>query len=89
MTTVVVTHAVGNMNTWLASENNRKALFPKFCSNYRIFKHMDKTRVSIVFENVDLEKMKALLSSPEAAAAKAKDTVIDPIEVYVEVDGGK
>ena len=88
MTTVVATHAVGNMDTWL-SGGNRKTMFPNFCSSYRVFKHMDKNRVCIVFENADLEKMKAFLSSPEATAAKAKDTVIDPIEVYVEVDGGK
>ena len=32
--------------------------------------------------------MKAMLSSPEAAEAKARHTVLDPIEIYVEVDGG-
>jgi hypothetical protein len=44
--------------------------------------------VSLVFEGADLEKMKALLESPEAAEGKAKHTVIDPIEVYIEVAGG-
>jgi hypothetical protein len=33
--------------------------------------------------------MKATLDSPEGAAAKAADTVIDPIEVFIEVEGGK
>ena len=33
--------------------------------------------------------MQAVLSTPEGAAAKAEDTVIDPIEVYIEVEGGK
>ncbi len=33
--------------------------------------------------------MKTTLSTPETQAAKAKHTVIDPIEIYVEVDGGK
>jgi hypothetical protein len=32
--------------------------------------------------------MKAILGSPEAAASKAEHTVIDPIEMYIEVKGG-
>jgi hypothetical protein len=88
MTTVVATHAVGNMDTWLKADR-RKALFPNFCKSYRVFKHMDAKRVAIVFEGADVDKMKAFLGSPEAQAAKAADTVIDPIDVYVEVPGGK
>ena len=89
MTTVVITHAVGNMDTWLAGGESRKALFANFCSSYRVFKHVDGKRISIVGENVDLAKMQALLSAPETAAEKAKHTVIDPVDVYVEVEGGK
>jgi hypothetical protein len=37
---------------------------------------------------VDLPKLKAMLDTPETAAAKAKHTVIDPLVVYMEVDGG-
>ena len=68
--------------------DERAALFKEFCSSYRIFKHGDKDQVSLVWEGVDLEKMKAMLSSPEGAEGKAKHTVLDPIEIYVEVDGG-
>jgi hypothetical protein len=90
MTTVVVTHAVGNMDTWLSGGDERKALFANFSSNYRIFRHADaKNLVSIVWENVDLEKMKAMLDSSEGNAAEAAHTVIDPIEIYFEVEGGK
>ncbi len=88
MTTVVVTHAVGDMGTWLGGGDGRKALFESFSSSYRIFKHAEKDRVSIVWEGVDLEKMQAVLGSSEASAAKAKHTVIDPVEIYIEVDGG-
>jgi hypothetical protein len=38
---------------------------------------------------VDLAKLKATLDTAETNAAKAKHTVIDPIEVYMEVDGGR
>jgi hypothetical protein len=88
MTTVVVTHSVGSMDQWLKGKNREK-LFPNFCSSYRVFKHVDGKRVSIVCEGADLGKMKATLDSPEGAAAKAADTVIDPIEVFIEVEGGK
>jgi hypothetical protein len=88
MTTVVAAHAVGDMKTWLKGGDERKALFKGFCSSYRIFKHATKDQVCLVWNNVDLEKMKAMMTSPETAAGKAKHTVIDPIEIYIEVDGG-
>jgi len=88
MTTVVATHAVGDMETWLAGGDERKALFKSFCSSYRIFKHAEKNEVSLVWEGVDLDKMQALLGSPEGAEGKAKHTVLDPIEIYIEIENG-
>jgi hypothetical protein len=88
MTSVVTIHAVGNMDTWLGGGESRAALFANFSSSYRIFKHAEKDRVSIVLEDVDLEKMQAMLATPEVAQTKAKHTVIDPIEAYIEVEGG-
>ena len=88
MTTVVATHAVGHMETWLAGGEDRQELFKTFCSSYRIFKHVDRDEVSLVFEGVDLEKMNATLSSPETSAAKAKHTVIEPVDVYIEIENG-
>lgn len=89
MTMVVVTHAVGNMDTWLKGGEHRKAVFSKFCSSHRIFKHAEANRISILCENVDLAKMQATMEAPETAKAKAADTVIDPIDVYIEIAGGK
>ena len=89
MTTVVATHAVGNMETWLRGGDHRKSVFAKFCSSYRIFKHADANRISIVCENVDLAKMEATLGNAETAKAKSADTVIDPVDIYIEVAGGK
>ncbi len=88
MTTVVATHAVGDMDTWLAGGSERQELFKGFSSGYRIFRHAEKNEVSIVLEGVDLEKMKATLESSEAANAKARHTVIEPVDVYVEVKDG-
>lgn len=88
MTTVVATHAVGNMDTWLSGGAVRAKTFANFCSSYRVLRHSDQNQVSIIFEGVDLEAMKTVLGSPEAAASKAEHTVIDPIEVYIEIEGG-
>jgi hypothetical protein len=89
MTAVVVTHAVGNIDTWLKGGDDRKKLFPKFCSNHRIFRHPDQAnRVSIVCEDMDLAKLKAAMDTPEVKELMAKHTVIDPVEVYVQVEGG-
>lgn len=88
MTSVVISHAVGNMETWLAGSENRKRVFANFCSSHRIFTHPDANRVSIVCEDVDLAKMEATLGTPETEAAKAQDTVIDPVDLFVEVEGG-
>ena len=88
MTTVIVAHAVGDMKTWLAGGDERKALFKGFCSSHKIFKHASKNQVCVLLKDVDLDKMKAMMSSSETAERKAKHTVIDPIEMYIEVDGG-
>ena len=89
MTMVVITHAVGDMDTWLKGGEERKALFSKYCSSHRIFTQEGTNRVSIVCENVDLAEMQAAMGSPEIAKGKAAHSVIDPLEVYIEVAGGK
>ncbi|MGJ5621075.1 hypothetical protein [Sulfitobacter sp. MF3-043] len=88
MTPVVVTHAVGNMDTWLGGGEVRTKTFSRFCSGHRVFKHTDQDRVSIIFDNVGLDKMKTTFQSSEAAASKVQHTVIEPIEIYIEVKGG-
>ena len=76
------------MDVWLAGGRERQELFKGFSSGYKIFRHVEKSEVSIIFEGVDLEKMKVMLGSSEAAAAKARHTVIDPVEVYIEIEDG-
>jgi hypothetical protein len=88
MTTVIATHGVGDMATWLAGGADRQELFTVFCSSYRIFRHADRDEVSIVLEGVDLEKMKATLDSPEASAAKAKHSVMEPVDIFIEIENG-
>ena len=77
------------MDAWLAGGSERAALFKTFCSGYRIYHQPNGAKVSIVWENADMAKLQAALSQPETEKAKAKHTVIDPIEVYVEIEGGR
>ena len=85
MSNVIATHAVGNMESWLAGEAERTAIFKKFCRTYRVFRHPGQAKVSLFFEDADMAKFEANLAEPAAVAAKAKHTVIEPIEVYVEI----
>jgi hypothetical protein len=88
MSNVVAVHAVGNLETWLG-ESNRPGLFKQFCSSYRLYRLPDQAKVAIVWENVDMAKLKGVLASAEAAAAKKADTVLDSIELFVELEGAR
>lgn len=89
MARVVATHSVGDMDTWLAGGANRAELFKQFCSGYRIYRHTTASKVAVVWEDADLPKLEAALAHPDTQKAKTKDTVLDPIDVYVEVAGGR
>jgi hypothetical protein len=89
MPRVIATHAVGNMNTWLAGGTERAELFKGFSSGYRIYRKQNENRVAIVWENADMQKLEAALTHPDTQKAKDKHTVIDPVEVYVEVEGAR
>jgi hypothetical protein len=88
MSNAIAVHAVGNLNTWLGNDT-RPGLFKQFCSGYRLYRMPDQAKVAIVYENVDMAKLQRLLGTPEIEAAKKKDTVLDPIELFVELDGAR
>jgi hypothetical protein len=88
MPRVLITHPVGNMETWLAGGEERKAMFKKFSSAYRIYRHAKENKIAIVWENVDMPKLEALLKDPETDKAKARHTVREPGDIYIEVERG-
>lgn len=89
MPRVIATHAVGNMDTWLAGGEDRAQLFKQFASAYRIYRHPSASRVALVWENVDLQKLDSVLKSRETEQAKARHTVLDPVDIFVEVEGAR
>ena len=88
MSKVIAVYAVGNLDTYLA-EDNRPDLFGQFCSSYRLYRLPDQANVAVVLENVDMAKLQRILGTPEVAAAKKADTVLDPIELFVELEGAR
>jgi hypothetical protein len=89
MANMIVTHAVRDLDLWLSKGPEREAIFAPFCSSHRIYKHVDSNRVSIAAENVDFEKMQAAMATPEMAAAMEAHTVLQPLDVYIEIPGAK
>jgi hypothetical protein len=77
------------MDVWLAGGKEREKMFAPFCSGYRIYRQEGSNRVAIVSEGVDLQKMQAAMSSPEIQAGAKAHTVLEPWEVFVEIEGGK
>ncbi len=88
MPNVIAVHTVGSFDTWLG-ENNRPGLFKQFCSGYRVYRLPEKAKVAIVWENVDMAKLEKVLGSAEAERAKKADTVLDSIELFVELEGAR
>ena len=89
MPRVVAVHGVGNMQTWLDGGAERADLFKQFSSGYRIYRHPADNKVAIVWENADVQKLESVLTHPDTEKAKAKHTVREPIDIYVEVEGGR
>jgi hypothetical protein len=88
MSNVIAVHAVGDLDTWLGNEN-RPGLFKQLCTALASIACRDRASVAIVWENVDLPKLERLLGTPEVAAAKKADTVLDPIELFAELEGAR
>jgi len=77
------------MDTWLPGGAVRAESFKQFCNGYPIYRHVKDNKVAIVWENADLQKLEAALSHPDTEKAKSLHTVRDPVDMYVEVDGGR
>ena len=89
MPRVIATHAVENMETWLAGGDERAEIFKQFSSGYRIYRHPTGNKVALLWENADLQKLEAAMTHPDTEAAKSRHTVRAPIEMYVEVEGAR
>lgn len=89
MPRVIAVHSVGNIDTWLAGGAERAATFKHFCSSYHIFRQPDSNKIAVVWENADLAKLQSTLSNPETMKLRAKHTVSEDVQMFVELEGAR
>ena len=88
MTTVVISHKVGNFDKWLKGHQDRVEIFSKFASGFQTFQDTnDPNSVVLVAEVFDMNAMQDVLSNPDIIQkiAKEKHTVLEPITVSMPV----
>jgi hypothetical protein len=87
MATIVVRHKVGNFQTWLAGHQDRVKVFGPAIKSFKTFQDSnDPKSIAMVIEVSDMEKLNAIMTDPTVQPYKDKHTVIDPIEVFMQVD---
>ncbi len=87
MSTIVVRHRVGNIDTWLKGHQDRVNLFAPAVSSFKTFQDADDPNsVVLVIEATDVEKFGAIVNAPENAAIKNRHTVLEPITVSMPVN---
>jgi len=88
MTTVVISHKVGNINKWLKGHQDRVEIFSKFATGFQTFQDTnDPNSVVLVVQVFDTDAMQAVMNNPDIIQkiAKEKHTVIEPINVSMPV----
>lgn len=86
MATIIVSHKVGNFDTWLKGHQDRLNVFSPLVSNFQTFQDSnDPNSIAMTMEVNDLDKLGELMNDPTIQPFKDKHTVIDPISVYVKV----
>ena len=87
MPTVVVTHKVGDFDTWMTGHEDRLEVFGPATNGFRTFRHTDDPNtVVLVMEVLDMGKFAEIMADPDVQILKDKHTVLDPISVHVEVN---
>lgn len=77
MPTVIGYHDVKDKDHWLASNKRQEFFGPLGVTNVRTFVDpTNDTRVAILMDVPDMDKLKAAMQSPAAAQAMAHDGVI-------------
>ncbi|HEV2006957.1 MAG TPA: hypothetical protein VGQ85_10115 [Candidatus Limnocylindrales bacterium] len=87
MPKLVISHAVVDVERWLAGKAERAAAFSPFATNVTDHVALDGSNVIAITADVhDLAGAQAMLASPppEVAAAMERHGVIQPVTAYIE-----
>ena len=86
MPRVIITHAIREVDRWLAGKDERAAAMPGATGVTDLVAIDGSTQAAVSFDTDDLDGLKALLESmpPEVAAQAESHGVIPPFTVYVE-----
>jgi hypothetical protein len=77
MPTVIAYHDVKDTDHWLASPTREEVLGPLGATNIRTFVNpQEPTKVGLLMDVADLDKILGVLQSPEGADAMARDGVL-------------
>jgi hypothetical protein len=86
MATIIIRHKVGNFDTWLNGHQDRINSFTPLVKNFKTFRDAnDPNSIAMVMEVTDMDKLGEMVNDPKMKPLKDKHTVIDPIDIYVEV----
>ena len=90
MPKVVITHAVVDIDRWLAGKSERAAAIESGTgSNVTDFvAHDGSNNIAITADVQDLDALQAMLASPTAEVASAMEAhgVVQPISAYIAAD---
>ena len=86
MPTVIITHKVGNIDTWLAGHQDRADIFSQATSGFSEYQDAnDPNSVALVLEVTDMDKLNQMIQDPGTQEKKEAHTVIDPLVIYMPV----
>ena len=86
MATIIIRHKVDNFDIWLKGHQDRINSFSPLVTSFKTFQDAnDPNSIAMIMEVTDLEKLGEMVNDPALQPLKDKHTVIDPINVYVEV----
>jgi hypothetical protein len=86
MPRVIITHAVQDVDRWLAGKSERGTVMPGIKNATDLVAMDGSNHAAWVFDFDDLDALKAVVSAmpPEVAALAGSHGVIMPMTVYVE-----
>jgi hypothetical protein len=86
MQTVIIRHKVGNFDTWLKGHQDRVDVFKPAVTSFKTFRdESNPNAIVMVLEVHDLDKLMSMMRDPRIQTFKDKHTVIDPIELSLQV----